>query len=59
MWCFAEVTYKEVNSGEGCSYEIYRIWTAEDECGNTTVHKQTIVVNDNVGPTFLKIYRPM
>ncbi|RAR47317.1 hypothetical protein B0I10_110114, partial [Flavobacterium lacus] len=50
----AEVSFKEVNSGEGCSYEIYRIWTAEDECGNITVHKQTIVVNDTVAPAFVE-----
>ena len=47
------VTYKEVASGEGCSYEIYRIWTAEDTCGNVRTHKQTIVVSDNVAPTFV------
>jgi hypothetical protein len=49
----ANVTYKEVASGEGCSYEIYRIWTAEDACGNLRTHKQTIVVTDNVAPTFV------
>ncbi|RAR46597.1 HYR-like domain-containing protein, partial [Flavobacterium lacus] len=49
----AEVSYKEVTSGQGCQYEIYRIWTAEDACGNTTTHKQTIVVSDTVAPTFV------
>ncbi|MBC8884392.1 T9SS type A sorting domain-containing protein [Flavobacterium piscinae] len=51
---FAEVTYKEVTSGQGCQYEIYRIWTAEDACGNTTTHKQTIVVSDTEAPTFVE-----
>jgi hypothetical protein len=50
----AEVSYKEVTSGQGCQYEIYRIWTAEDACGNTTTHKQTIVVSDTEAPTFVE-----
>ncbi|MDY0090800.1 MAG: T9SS type A sorting domain-containing protein, partial [Flavobacteriaceae bacterium] len=49
----ASVSFKEVISeGDGCNYNIYRIWTAEDACGNTSVHKQTIQVYDDVAPVF-------
>ncbi|MDY0089971.1 MAG: hypothetical protein RBR78_06355, partial [Flavobacteriaceae bacterium] len=50
----ATVSFKEVvsESGDACSYNIYRIWTAEDACGNITVHKQTITVQDTTAPTF-------
>ncbi|MFN0013466.1 MAG: HYR domain-containing protein, partial [Saprospiraceae bacterium] len=32
-------------------YQITRTWTAEDDCGNITVHTQTITVNDVIAPT--------
>ena len=33
-------------------YTLMRTWTATDECGNDTVHVQTIEVQDTVAPTF-------
>jgi gliding motility-associated-like protein/uncharacterized repeat protein (TIGR01451 family) len=39
------------NTGNGCSYEIKRIWEATDECGNVTVIDQIITVSDNEAPT--------
>ncbi len=45
------MTYKEVRSNDNdCDFEIYRIWTAEDACGNTIVHKQTNVVLPSSNP---------
>jgi len=32
------------------SYTLQRSWIATDHCGNSTVHNQEIVVNDNAGP---------
>lgn len=34
------------------SYTVKRTWTAEDACGNTSVHTQTIVIIDTLAPTF-------
>jgi hypothetical protein len=36
----------------GISYTIHRTWTASDACGNATDHTQTIMVTDQVAPTF-------
>ena len=39
-----EVTFVENITSTGCSYEIERIWTATDVCGNTSSQKQIIFV---------------
>ncbi|MGC1473356.1 MAG: gliding motility-associated C-terminal domain-containing protein [Psychroserpens sp.] len=48
----AVVTFEEVSSPGECVFEqtIIRTWTATDECGNTSVHNQTITVEDTTAP---------
>ncbi|MBN4057962.1 gliding motility-associated C-terminal domain-containing protein [Olleya sp. AH-315-K02] len=50
----ATVTFGEVNNAGACSgeYELVRTWTATDQCGNETIHTQTITVVDTTAPTF-------
>jgi large repetitive protein len=35
-----------------CSYDIVRVWTATDACGNSTSVSQTIHVEDTIAPVF-------
>ncbi|NQX92294.1 MAG: LamG domain-containing protein, partial [Flavobacteriales bacterium] len=46
-----EVEFMETIVGEGCEYEILRVWMALDACGNQSVFNQVITVVDNVGPS--------
>ncbi|WP_222614436.1 gliding motility-associated C-terminal domain-containing protein [Chitinophaga cymbidii] len=48
------VTTSQVRVDGACanSYQLIRTWTAQDECGNTTVITQTINVEDRVAPVF-------
>ncbi|SFT17316.1 gliding motility-associated C-terminal domain-containing protein, partial [Zhouia amylolytica] len=52
----AIVTYDEVRTDGSCpsSYILTRTWTATDECGNDTVHVQTITVEDTTAPVFVE-----
>ncbi len=44
------VTYADQMMGEGCDMQILRIFTAEDNCGNTAVAQQIIDVSDTSAP---------
>jgi hypothetical protein len=46
------ITYSETNMGGGCPQMIKRIWTASDNCGNTTTAIQIVTVVDNTSPVF-------
>ncbi|MBK7342087.1 MAG: hypothetical protein IPJ06_02570 [Saprospiraceae bacterium] len=48
------VTFQEVQNNGLCadSYTLVRTWTAEDDCGNTVSHVQTITVEDTTMPTW-------
>ncbi|WP_108246165.1 gliding motility-associated C-terminal domain-containing protein [Muricauda brasiliensis] len=50
----ASVTFNETIMPGSCpgNYMISRQWTATDECGLTSVHTQTITVEDTTPPTF-------
>ena len=50
----AIVTFNEVIVDGNCinNYDIVRTWTATDECGLTTIHTQTITVQDTTAPVF-------
>ncbi|MBK7342073.1 MAG: hypothetical protein IPJ06_02500 [Saprospiraceae bacterium] len=54
-----DVTFVEDNMQGGdptqCDYYAYsitRTWTATDDCGNETIHTQTITVQDVTAPSF-------
>jgi hypothetical protein len=46
------VDYSEVRSDGICddTYTLTRTWTATDSCGNDTIHRQTITVEDTTDP---------
>ncbi|WP_091465470.1 gliding motility-associated C-terminal domain-containing protein [Flavobacterium urocaniciphilum] len=50
----ATVTFNETTTAGSCpnNYTITRTWTATDVCGLTTVHTQTITVEDTTAPIF-------
>ncbi|MDT0557695.1 gliding motility-associated C-terminal domain-containing protein, partial [Ichthyenterobacterium sp. W332] len=50
----ATVTFSETEADGTCDGEIIitRIWTAADDCGNETIHTQTLTVQDTTPPTF-------
>ncbi|BDB53823.1 hypothetical protein GENT5_01280 [Flavobacterium ammoniigenes] len=52
----ANVTYSQVRTRGRCpnSFSLARTWTATDSCGLTTVHIQTITVEDSTAPTFVE-----
>ncbi|MBK8563052.1 MAG: hypothetical protein IPN76_06810 [Saprospiraceae bacterium] len=43
--CERAVTSLNTN-GSGCGYTLTRIWTATDDCNNSTVAQQIVTVND-------------
>ncbi|MBK8562977.1 MAG: DUF11 domain-containing protein [Saprospiraceae bacterium] len=47
------VTFAETQNGSGCSYTLTRIWTATDDCNNSTVAQQIVTVNDTQAPAFV------
>ncbi len=49
------VDYYEFAQDPACSYEIKRVWTATDACGNTASHTQIITVQDAEGPVITPV----
>ncbi len=48
------IELSETNMGGGCPYLIKRVWTAYDDCGNSTYATQIVTVNDNIAPVFVE-----
>ncbi len=50
----ATVVYNETTTAGSCAneYTLTRSWTAEDECGNQTIHTQIVSVQDTTAPVF-------
>jgi hypothetical protein len=47
------VTFADDASGDGCTSTIVRVWTATDECGNTSTCTQVITVVDDEAPVVI------
>jgi len=47
------ITFEETTSPDSCDYQIYRTWTATDDCGNMATGTQVITVTDDEAPVFL------
>jgi hypothetical protein len=47
-----DVTFTETTTGEGCGFQVTRVWRAVDACGNERLATQNIYVNDNIAPTW-------
>ncbi len=50
---YVEITYDQTQTGYECEFVLERTWTATDDCGNQSTHKQTITVLDTEPPYFL------
>jgi large repetitive protein len=46
------VTYEDIPTTSGCGLNITRVFTATDNCGNSSTAIQLIVVSDGVSPEF-------
>ncbi|MDN3705867.1 gliding motility-associated C-terminal domain-containing protein [Myroides ceti] len=51
----ADVVFKEKRIDGSCpgNYVLIRTWTATDNCGNETIHQQTITIRDTINPEFI------
>ena len=52
-----EITYKETRTDGDCtdSYSLDRVWTATDNCGNSSSQTQTITVVDTTDPVLVGV----
>ena len=48
-----EVSFSEVQSGGGCSFDVFRTWIATDDCGLTASGSQIITITDSDPPVFV------
>ncbi len=53
--CDSEVSISASENivGAGCEFTIVRTWIASDDCGNTTIVSQSILVSDESAPVFV------
>ncbi|MBI1223637.1 MAG: DUF11 domain-containing protein [Bacteroidetes bacterium] len=54
---FPTVTVTEFTTydSSGCLSQILRVWTAEDDCGNTSTDSQTITITDTIAPSLVGV----
>ena len=50
-----DVAFVETVVGEGCTFTIIRSWIASDDCGNTSVVSQSVIVEDTEAPIFVNV----
>lgn len=50
-----DVALIETVVGEGCTFTIIRTWIASDDCGNTSVVSQSVIVEDTEAPVFVNV----
>ncbi|MCP4120316.1 MAG: gliding motility-associated C-terminal domain-containing protein, partial [Bacteroidetes bacterium] len=48
-----EILFNEILGYSDCEYEIIRIWTALDECGNSVTEEQIITFIDTIAPVLV------
>ncbi|MBX7052937.1 MAG: hypothetical protein K1X54_12935, partial [Flavobacteriales bacterium] len=49
-----QVSFSETMIGTGCEFTLIRMWIAEDDCGNSAVISQSIIITDTAPPVFVQ-----
>ncbi len=47
-----QVIFSQTMIGTGCEFTLIRTWIAEDDCGNSSVVSQSIILHDDAPPVF-------
>ncbi|MCB0762332.1 MAG: LamG domain-containing protein [Flavobacteriales bacterium] len=49
------ITYEDTPLGSGCAYDVLRVYTAADQCGNMATAEQLLHVSDQTPPYFVGV----